>query len=374
MFSAIYNIGNIFYGRAEDQDQVTDNTDTTSNKFSEASTQTFDNKSASTQVNLDESKQSNHNESTKLNDTLNSQSGLDWVIVDGDTENPENEKACGADNSNDVEMKSDQDNNQDQLIGSFFQKHETDDTSKPIDIDQANTDNQQTQPILPKKNDTWLITPLPCLTSITESSQQKSMIDNDPLENLLIEQPTRFMSASVSEATTVTKKTTPKRRINKNKRAGLKNFGSVMQSDDDACFIRDLFKEDEPVEPVTPYIATRTVGEKRKEAEKSPVSPSSPNESPKKISRKSAKNLKVKGGAQAQKTFNKENMQVKSLLLAECFPKHDSQQKNNHGRYGQMLRANKNSALFSMAGNARQRKFHNLQQPSVTMPKKNQKF
>jgi len=64
---------------------------------------------------------------------------------------------------------------------------------------------------------------------------------------------------------------------------------------------------------------------------------------------------------------NKENMQMKTLLMAECFP-NESQKKRNGGRFGQTLRANKNSALFGMAGNARQRKFHNLQQPSVTAP------
>lgn len=56
-------------------------------------------------------------------------------------------------------------------------------------------------------------------------------------------------------------------------------------------------------------------------------------------------------------------MQVKTLLMAECFPKNEIKQKGNRNRYAQMSRANKNAALFSMATNTRQRKFHNLQQP-----------
>jgi len=314
---------------------------------SEASTQTSDNKSTSTQVNLDTSKHNNetHNKSCQ-----------DWVIVD---EIAENEKACGED----VEMNQEQsqaqvtaDANEDPLIGSFFRRNEVDE-SMPSD----KTVETQTV-LLPAKKETWLITPLPCLTSITEGSQQqKSMIDNDPLENLLIEQPTRFMSTSTTETTT-----TPKRRSQARKQQRGRATEEVMQSDD--VFIEDLFKE----QPATP-VMQRSIAEKRKEAEKSvsPVSPTPSNEYPKKISRKAAKSLKKSHG---QKNVNKENMQVKSLLMAECFGK-DGQKNNMHGRsYGQMTRANKNAALFGLAGNARTRKFHNLQQPSMTTAAKNQKF
>jgi len=48
------------------------------------------------------------------------------------------------------------------------------------------------------KKEDWLITPLPCLTSITTS--QRSIIENHPLENLLIEHPSMsvFVSATSS--------------------------------------------------------------------------------------------------------------------------------------------------------------------------------
>jgi len=347
MFSAIF--GNILgYSQAKVEEPSTNDE---ASKFSEASTQTSDNKSTSTQVNLDTSKQ--HNE------PHTAPTGSDWVIVDEVTEN---DKACGC--SHDVEMpesKVEADAvNADPLIGSFFQRNEADGEPTKIEVDQSDKTVDKAQTVLEAaKKETWLITPLPCLTSIAGASQQKSMIDNDPLENLLIEQPTRFMSAS----TTGEAMTTPKRRV---KRQQNRVKDEVMQSDD--CFIEDLFKE----QPATP-VMQRSVAEKRKEAEKSssPVSPTPSNEYPKKISRKSAKNMK-KSSSQ-QKNVNKENMQVKTLLFAECFGK-DGQKNMAYARNGQLNRVNKNSALFGLAGNARTRKFHNLQQPSVTTIVKNQKF
>lgn len=368
MFSAIFGI---FNGRVEEQQQQLN--DETS-KFSEASTQTLEAKSTSTQVNLDTTK-------TNLNDTATSQQ--DWVIVD-ETETNENDKACG---ENLVEMATDaaepEPETEDPLIGSFFQKNETCDDEerwksyrqqKQVEHNEKTTvidkpvEAQETV-LAQKKTDTWLITPSPCLTSITESSQQKSMIDNDPLENLLIEQPTRFMSASTcvvqptyAEVTKSPK--TPqalsKLKLKKQQPEIQSKKTEVMQSDD-ICEINFLFNEVEA--PVTP-ITKRTIAEKRKEAEKSSpsVSPTI-SESPKKISRKSTKSMKTKQTNQNAK-FNKENMQVKTLLMAECFPKNETKQKGNRNRYGQMSRANKNAALFSMATNTRQRKFHNLQQPS----------
>ena len=49
----------------------------------------------------------------------------------------------------------------------------------------------------------WLITPLPCLTSITASDERSSILfDTDPLENLLIEHPSMsvFFSATSSSS------------------------------------------------------------------------------------------------------------------------------------------------------------------------------
>lgn len=369
MFSAIF--GNFLFSRVEEPTEL-------SSKFSEASTQTSDNKSTSTQVNLDESK---NNES--LNDTATSQQ--DWVIVDDSEAATEGQSEKTSLDENLVEMNNIEPNpeplkEEDALLGSFFEKNETctdeeryksfkrnladeEEEPKPIEIDnQIKTVETQTVLPQPKKNETWLITPLPCLTSITESSQQRSMINNDPLENLLIEQPNRFMSTSEIKAP-VNKRRAKKRQVAERKPQVAAESSEIPQSDD-VCEINFLFTEAE-IEPVTPIITKRT-SEKRKEAEKSssPVSPVM-NESPKKVSRKSNKHLKKQqGSTQANKTLNKENMQVKTLLLSEYIKNPMDSQKCGNNRYGQMNRANKNAALFAMANNTRQRKFHNLQQPS----------
>lgn len=195
---------------------------------SEASTQTSDNKSTSTQVNLDTS---------HYNNETQSKSCQDWVIVD---DIAENEKACGED----VEMSQAQSEapvtaqaNEDPLIGSFFQRNEVDE-SMPSHSEPSDKTVETQTVLLPAKKETWLITPLPCLTSITEGSQQqKSMIDNDPLENLLIEQPTRFMSTSttVENSTTTATKTTPKRRSHARKQQKSSAAEEVMQSVITAC-------------------------------------------------------------------------------------------------------------------------------------------
>jgi len=355
MFSAIF--GNIFYGQA-----ATATTET--NTSNEVSTQTFDNKTIATQVNLDTSKHNNSN----LNDTSTSQQ-LDWVIVDEESQNT-NDKACSVNNVEMTEevvptslpsMESD-----DVLIGSFFRKNEADEGEHAAN----STDKTQT----------WLITPLPCLTSITASSQQKSMIDNDQIENLRIEQPARFMSASTIAATTPEAKPISRRQSMKGRPTlrYKKTYAEVTQQED-VVEIKSLFETVElsaaPSAPITTIVVFEppstpiTRNEKRKEAEKSSsVSPSSSMESPKKISRKTGKSMKTgKNTSSSRPKANKENMQMKTLLMAECFPNEGKKNKNS-GRYGQTLRANKNSALFGMAGNTRQRKFHNLQQPSITVP------
>lgn len=66
------------------------------------------------------------------------------------------------------------DDDDDVLLGSFFERQET------------NCPNE------------WLITPLPCLTSITCS--QRSLVDNDPLENLLIEHPSMSVFVTVTSS------------------------------------------------------------------------------------------------------------------------------------------------------------------------------
>lgn len=402
MFSAIFGS---FYGRVEEtvpaattEEDITTTTTITSLSSNEVSTQTFDtNKNiSSTQAqanpNLDTS-----NTHINLNDTSNSQQ-LDWVIVDDseETTNSTNDKANNVDmmpteESSELEetgpslpsMESD-----DVLIGSFFVKNEV----------EADDDNDSTTDNNNSKRNAWLITPLPCLTSITASSQQqcKSMIDNDQIENLRIEQPDKFMSAS-----TIVEVKPISRRLSMKGKPTLrykKTYAEATQQED-VVELKSLF--DMPpsssvvVVPmsmelvlvpttITPTVAAVTTpirNEKRKETMKSlspATSTSSSLESPKKMCRKTGKSMKTttsntsgKKTSSHQPKANKENiaknMQMKSLLLAECFP-NENKKKRNNGRYGQIQNVNKNSALFAMAGNTRTRKFHNLQQPSITLP------
>lgn len=169
---------------------------------------------------------------------------LDWVIIDPSEGNmsidnvtmdeSQIEKTIQGDNLVDMgcntdaivetkkEIKSINDDDGDVLLGSFFDKNEHDDVSSGHVISSkifhsglglSNEDNnesdndaneeaeEETKKVEApaKKDETWLITPLPCLTSITESANQRSMIDNYPLENLLIEHPS--MSVFISATT-----------------------------------------------------------------------------------------------------------------------------------------------------------------------------
>jgi len=420
-------------------------------KYTEASTQT-----SSPSTNNANDNNEPLTSQTPLNDSTHSSCQSDWVIVDkGDTDDTYEQQSNfigplamqHTDNLVDMEAQSN-----DVLLGSFFDKNATtsDEDSERfrchqfIDADNEadekqeeeehedeeedeepmvqqldKTDSQtgqltsatQTENVL-KKNETWLITPLPCLTSITQSSQQRSMIDNDPLENLLIEHPSMsiFMSATnvspseqqqgpqeASVASEAMQCKSNKRRRNLRKhQVGEKckvsaNKTKSMQSDE-ICEINFLFNNEaentinksitincdvSTPTTLTTLATTTTATEKRKQeksqsaGDSSPVSPiSSLNESPKKTSRKANKkkhqitgNPSSTNSNSAKSMLNKENMQLKALLMSDCYA---SKGKQDNLKNGQMRRANKN-VFFSMIGNSansRQRKFHNLQQPS----------
>lgn len=82
----------------------------------------------------------------------------------------------------------------DVILGSFFERneHSTDDQER-YKIRSFEDDE-----VPEVKNKDWLITPLPCLTSITAS--QRSNTENSELENLLIEHPS--MSVFVTATST----------------------------------------------------------------------------------------------------------------------------------------------------------------------------
>lgn len=150
-------------------------------------------------------------------------SGLDWVIVDRSEEADKCESSTEL-NSRDVgvntsmiqsmqtnpleEQKEKQvpkeksifdrdDDDNDIILGSFFEKNQNsnDDGDRYKTSGMEEDEDDETEAATPNKD--WLITPLPCLTSITASQRS---IENDPLENLLIEHPSMsvFVTATSS--------------------------------------------------------------------------------------------------------------------------------------------------------------------------------
>jgi hypothetical protein len=173
--------------------------------------------------------------------TVGNNNPLDWVLIDPSEgnmsvdmtnamdesliEKPNQldnlvEMGCNTDPMIENKENMDEDNNNDVLLGSFFDKNEHEDTTNGQllisnlfrsglglneiynECDNEEQSKQQYEEVvLPaRKDETWLITPLPCLTSITESSHQRSMIDNYPLENLLIEHPSMSVFISATNA------------------------------------------------------------------------------------------------------------------------------------------------------------------------------
>lgn len=245
MFNAIF--GNFLFSssnRSTVAEQVPDETNGKVKSLStEASTQTA---SISVQTSLEfdgvgSNDDNNVTTDTKTYTTNGSQNPLDWVIIDPsegnisidntmdesqlESSNQDNLVEMGCANDPNLEMPKDVKqsfyDDGDALLGSFFDKNETDDVSKGQVImssifhsglglnenyDNESDEEEEQQEIIEqvpaKKDETWLITPLPCLTSITESSHQRSMIDNYPLENLLIEHPSMSVFISATNATT----------------------------------------------------------------------------------------------------------------------------------------------------------------------------
>jgi hypothetical protein len=244
MFNLIGSLFN-FGGRTEEQQiaqtsqtnsSVSNSGDESKRVLVETSTQTSNTNATRKDKTLNNEQSTNDQEMTKehqddANSVINkSMSGEDWVIVDkmddaepsnlnrplinhvgintsmhrsvvhqtesndsvdtlntGHTDQP---SVSSHPNKVDEELESD-----DVLLGSFFERNER---------EEMNTDEQmvieQQQPSKKSRED-WLITPLPCLTSMTPS-KQRSIIESDPLENLLIEHPSMsvFVAATSSES------------------------------------------------------------------------------------------------------------------------------------------------------------------------------
>jgi hypothetical protein len=208
-------LGNFFFGGKNDQratvDSEHENGDQTTNSSSsnkhltEASTQTSNGEQSSNPTT-----QNTINEASASASRPRTQQGgeLDWVIVDR-TEEADKLKSIhhiGVNTSMIVESKSQEEAAQVQttekhqdadqqveeeddgqvLLGSFFERHENGNDCEMKEVEEV------------KEQKEWLITPLPCLTSITGS--QRSIVENNPFENMLIEHPSMSVFVSATSA------------------------------------------------------------------------------------------------------------------------------------------------------------------------------
>jgi hypothetical protein len=231
------------------------------------------------------------------------------------------------------------------IVGSFFEKHQDEDEefNRKYGSNQTNNNN-------------WLITPLPCLTSIHAS--QRSIIENDPLENLLIEHP----SMSVFVAAT----------------SSASNSDQSFQEEEE----RMIVVESEAPKPVQQSQKPKmTKSEKRKaqiQSQSSSVE-TSPNNNNKRKNKKNKKSATAVSSTQSSSNVtpsssvsnvsqntanqNKENLQV---WLANDAKKHALSQQARLEQLlfnkNQMKRANKTKQINA---NHKQRKYHKLQQPSA---------
>lgn len=149
--------------------------------------------------------------------------GLDWVLVERCDEAPATEMANTDDLENtsimehevqdetivdaeEEQQKSEenliferQDDDNDIILGSFFEKNQNSNDDGERYKTSGLVVDEDDEIVEEAPNKDWLITPLPYLTSITAS--QRSIVENDPLENLLIEHPSMsvFVTATSSD-------------------------------------------------------------------------------------------------------------------------------------------------------------------------------
>jgi len=302
------------------------------------------------------------------------------------------------------------------ILGSFFEKNETEDAndmhrykieglSQEEDAEESDEEDEVVDEVVPieqKPKEDWLITPLPCLTSITAS--QRSIVENDPLENLLIEHPSMsvFMSATSRANNSQTdeddqmmiaqqsndmeivrekKSSAAKKKARKQRQQQLK-----LQQQQEELERKEKENAEQRRAQIESVLAKKPA-EKRKESEKL-QSIQAALESPN-LRKKGRKNRKLQSSSNSASSSsslssassstvpvsgislaNKENFQVKSLLMNVEFKK-----SFQNGRLEMMKRNNKlASSNFASTFatitrynnvNMRQRKYHKLQQPSL---------
>lgn len=261
----------------------------------------------------------------------------------------------------------------DVLLGSFFDRNQFDQDDRQPQPSAAAAAVQS--PLLPPHKDEWLITPLPCLTSITTS--QRSIVDNDPLENLLIEHPSMSVFVSRTNSIECGPVATPlKPSYSENAMRKEDSLTSTLVLSSSAQKKR---KDMEP-SPTSQQQQHQQQHQQQSQAQTSPTSTMRRSKASKR-NKKSLPSSPVSQQQQQQQpqqaaappttttvatTANKENTFVRTLVTSEFRSKTNPASKLDSILLSknQMKRNNKHAAKFN-SNNCIQRKFHKLQQPAV---------
>lgn len=221
----------------------------------------------------------------------------------------------------------------------------------------------------------WLITPEPCLTSVP--STQKSIIEKCPMENMLIEQPSAFMNSSITAKKTelilndITMAPAPKTPIVRRSYSCIVKSVSEKRKEPAApiaelapCTLISVCNIAVPVMTPPNTVVVEKVAEKLIAITAHNPSPTLPRL--KKDSKKSKKNSSS-GVSDQRSQHNKENAAVKILLMSNDFKK-----SNSAPRIDTLLGLNKkqmkrnNMSQGSTGSTLKQRRYHNLQQPTMS--------
>lgn len=241
------------------------------------------------------------------------------------------------------------------MLGSFFDKNAAED--EEFNKKYGNAANMH-------QTKDWLITPLPCLTSITAS--QRSIVDNDPMENLLIEHPS--MSVFVAATSSAEDNDDDD------------DDTATLENEDEEMNVEEEEKKQQPpaLRELEKNVMVKSMSEKRKALGSPKICDSKPpggkRHQKHKKNKKSAPspNSSVSPASSSStingspNTGNKENLTV---LLPHDFKKQSASGAQSLVsalllNKNQMKRANKNSVFKNTsANNVKHRKYHKLQQP-----------
>jgi len=221
----------------------------------------------------------------------------------------------------------------------------------------------------------WLITPLPCLTSITASQRS---IESDPLENLLIEHPSMSVFVAATSSSSASDDSFAE---DEDSKMNVDDSNALKVIEKNVCLAKSVSEKRKVAASPTPSAANSSASQ---------VESTSPSASLKRKGKKSKKPsstvassasssaTSVAGNAASAPKANKENTQHQQKYHQLCAD--DFKKQTNAARLeslllnkNQMKRANKNS-VFAGPGaknaNVKNRKYHKLQQPACFVSNK----